>query len=155
MALNFTIRDAAATRGYASETDFDTYSKALLELATERELLPAFRTTKSSWTFAVDVEVRLRGVSASGGGVPDGEVQSHFKLAHEQGKWLGWALSDTVNPLKGTRGDVLRKESGLEDFNEVKDDERDERGAVVRAVRNLPERINAHRTCSRGKQPRL
>ncbi|KAG6249520.1 hypothetical protein E4U23_002075 [Claviceps purpurea] len=38
--------------------------------------------------------------------------------------------------LHHPRGDVLRKESGLEDFNEVKDDEREERGAVVRAVRN-------------------
>ncbi|KAG6176172.1 hypothetical protein E4U27_005426 [Claviceps purpurea] len=37
MALNFTIRDAAATRGYASDTDFEVYSKALLQLATERE----------------------------------------------------------------------------------------------------------------------
>ncbi|KAG6261541.1 hypothetical protein E4U48_007702 [Claviceps purpurea] len=32
--------------------------------------------------------------------------------------------------LHHPRGDVLRKESGLEDFNEVKDDEREERGAV-------------------------
>ncbi|KAG6263934.1 hypothetical protein E4U49_001973 [Claviceps purpurea] len=38
--------------------------------------------------------------------------------------------------LHHPRGDVLRKESGLEDFNKVKDDEREERGAVVRAVRN-------------------
>ncbi|KAG5957739.1 hypothetical protein E4U56_005990 [Claviceps arundinis] len=56
--------------------------------------------------------------------------------AYPRGKWLGWALSDTVNPLKGTRGDILRKESGPEDFNEVKDDKWEERGAVVRAVRN-------------------
>ncbi|CCE29272.1 uncharacterized protein CPUR_02965 [Claviceps purpurea 20.1] len=67
MALNFTIRDAAATRGHASETDFDTYSKALLELATERELLPAFRTTKGSKTsLYVDVHSISTYVTLSG-----------------------------------------------------------------------------------------
>ncbi|KAG6176353.1 hypothetical protein E4U36_008046 [Claviceps purpurea] len=72
MALNFTIRDAAATRGYASETDFDTYSKALLELATERELLPAFRTMKGSKTsLYVDVHGHRRRHPDRFVGVPD------------------------------------------------------------------------------------
>ncbi|KAG6312239.1 hypothetical protein E4U22_001946 [Claviceps purpurea] len=50
MALNFTIRDAAATRGYASDTDFEVYSKALLQLATEREQMPQFLSMKGSKT---------------------------------------------------------------------------------------------------------
>ncbi|KAG6221537.1 hypothetical protein E4U47_004378 [Claviceps purpurea] len=43
MALNFTIRDAAATRGYASDTDFEVYSKAL-------EQMPQFLSMKGSKT---------------------------------------------------------------------------------------------------------
>ncbi|KAG5967599.1 hypothetical protein E4U58_002135 [Claviceps cyperi] len=52
MALNLTIREAAATRGYASDTNFEIYSSGLLQLATEREQLPSFlnnrRTARST-----------------------------------------------------------------------------------------------------------
>ncbi|KAG5969702.1 hypothetical protein E4U58_001134 [Claviceps cyperi] len=47
-ALNKFTRSAAAIRGFRSDLDFDEYSRGLIELATELEQLPAFRTAKGS-----------------------------------------------------------------------------------------------------------
>ncbi|KAG5954895.1 hypothetical protein E4U58_007402 [Claviceps cyperi] len=47
-ALNEFTRSAAAIRGFRSDLDFNEYSRGLIELATELEQLPAFRTAKGS-----------------------------------------------------------------------------------------------------------
>ncbi|KAG6063532.1 hypothetical protein E4U32_001173 [Claviceps aff. humidiphila group G2b] len=55
MALNFTILDAAATRGYASETDFDVYSKCprTFRGAKRGEQL-ALAEVEAAWDFITD-----------------------------------------------------------------------------------------------------